>query len=83
MSKKKKLTKSTDKVISGVCGGIAEYFNWDKTITRLVGAFLIIFPGSIIWGLLFYWVAAILMPDSDQGQKDDDSVIQGEFKEKD
>ena len=41
MSKKKKqLTKSNDKVISGVLGGVAEYFDWDKTITRLVAVVL-------------------------------------------
>ena len=46
MSKKKKqLTKSNDKVISGVLGGVAEYFDWDKTITRLVAVVLCVFPG--------------------------------------
>ena len=34
---KKELTKSRDKVVSGVFGGIAEYFGWDKTITRIIG----------------------------------------------
>ena len=41
--KRKRLTKSNDKVFLGVFGGIAEYFNWDKAITRIIGAFLIIF----------------------------------------
>nr|WP_256253407.1 PspC domain-containing protein [Pediococcus pentosaceus] len=45
---KKKLTKSSDKIVSGVFGGIAEYFGWDKAIVRIIGAFLIIFPGNII-----------------------------------
>ncbi len=34
---KKELTKSNDKVVSGVFGGVAEYFGWDKAITRIIG----------------------------------------------
>ena len=50
---KKKLTKSSDKIVSGVFGGIAEYFGWDKAIVRIIGAFLIIFPGNYYrWGYL-------------------------------
>ncbi len=50
---------STDRKISGVCGGIAEYFNIDSTIIRLIFAFSIIFWG---FGLLLYIIAAIIMP---------------------
>lgn len=32
----KKLTKSNDRIIAGVCGGIADYFGFDSTIVRLV-----------------------------------------------
>ena len=53
---KKELTKSSDKVVSGVFGGVAEYFGWDKAITRIIGAILIIFPGNIILGLLIYFI---------------------------
>lgn len=60
--KKKKLTKSNDKVISGVLGGVAEYFDWDKTITRLVAAVLCIFPGHIFGGILAYLIASVVMP---------------------
>ncbi|GBG94703.1 phage shock protein C [Ligilactobacillus salitolerans] len=88
MKEKKKLTKSREKVVSGVFGGLAEYFDWDKTIVRLIGAVLIIFPGNVIGGLLLYWLAAIIMPDQpyddhDHHDHDDDSVLEGEFKEKD
>ena len=55
MSKKKKqLAKSNDKVISGVLGGVAEYFDWDKTITRLVAVVLCVFPGHVFGGILAY-----------------------------
>lgn len=85
--KKKQLTKSSDKIVSGVFGGIAEYFGWDKTIVRLIGAFLIIFPGTFVSGVVLYVIAAMVMPDPTQGNggqsdDDDDSVIEGEFREK-
>lgn len=85
---KKELTKSNDKVVSGVFGGVAEYFGWDKAITRIIGAILIIFPGNVILGLLIYFIAALVMPDQSKNtgatrrSGDDDSVIEGEFKEK-
>ncbi|WP_290033172.1 PspC domain-containing protein [Ligilactobacillus cholophilus] len=77
MSKKKRLTKSADKVVCGVFGGIAEYFGWDKAITRIVGAFLIIFPGTIFAGTLLYFIAAMVMPSPDKPD-----IIEGDFKEK-
>lgn len=56
----KKLYKSTrDRMICGVCGGIAEYMQVDPTLVRLA-AVVLGFTGS---GLLIYIVAAIIMPD--------------------
>ena len=55
----KKLHKSqTDKKLCGVCGGIAEYFNIDPTIVRLLTV-LFGFSGP---GLLVYFIAAIIIP---------------------
>lgn len=84
MADYKKLTKSSDKIVSGVFGGIAEYFGWDKAIVRIIGAFLIIFPGNIIGGAILYAVTALVMTDPTQGDHSDDgdSVIKGEFREK-
>ena len=57
----KKLYKSqTDRKLCGVCGGIAEYFNIDSTIVRLIWAVLVICFGT---GILAYIIAAIVMPD--------------------
>lgn len=84
----KQLTKSKDKVVSGVFGGVAEYFGWDKAITRIIGAILIIFPGNVVLGLLIYFIAALVMPDAPNDDQrsyrrdDDDDVIEGEFKER-
>ncbi len=58
----KKLHKSRNRMICGVCGGIAEYFSVDPTIVRLITVFLA-FAG-IGCGLLAYIVAAIIMPDA-------------------
>ena len=49
----------TDKKIAGVCGGIAEYFEIDSTIIRLIWVISIAVYGT---GLLVYIIAAIIMP---------------------
>ena len=57
---KKRLYKSrNDKKIDGVCAGIAEYFDIDPTLIRLVWAFAVLFAGTGIWA---YIIAAIVMP---------------------
>ena len=56
----KKLYKSSrNKMIDGVCGGIAEYFNLDHTLVR-VG--LVLFSAMGGAGLLAYIIMAIIMP---------------------
>ncbi|KRL42333.1 MAG: PspC domain-containing protein [Liquorilactobacillus nagelii] len=82
MNRQRKLTKSADKIVSGVFGGIAEYFSWDKSWTRIIGALLIIFPGQIFLGILLYVIAAIVMPDQQKPLKQkDDTIIDGDFRE--
>lgn len=55
----KRLYKSsTNKMIDGVCAGIAEYFNVDPTLVRL-GAVIL---GCMGGGVLVYIVAAIIIP---------------------
>lgn len=58
---KKRLYKSsTDKKVCGVCGGIANYFDVDPTVIRLIWVILTLVGGS---GLIAYIIAAIIMPD--------------------
>lgn len=58
----KRLYKSKkDIMICGVCGGIAEYFDIDPTIVRLVAVVLVFGWGS---GLFAYLVGAIIIPKS-------------------
>ncbi len=54
----KKLYRSNDRKIFGVCGGIAEYFGFDPTIVRVIWAVLSLSGGS---GAVLYLVAALLM----------------------
>jgi len=50
--------------IAGVCAGIAEYFDADVTLVRLVWVVMSIVPGGFIGGLIAYIAAWAIMPDS-------------------
>ena len=56
----KKLYKSNNRMICGVCAGVAEYFGIDLTIVRLIWAALAL-SGT---GILLYIVAVIVMPEN-------------------
>ena len=56
----KRLYRSrTDRMIWGVCGGLAEYFNMDPTIVRIIFVLLIFANGL---GILAYIIMAIVVP---------------------
>ena len=56
----KKLYKSNqNKMIDGVCGGIAEYFGIVPTVVRLIWALFSLMGGC---GILAYIIAAIIIP---------------------
>lgn len=60
---KKELRRSnTDVKVCGVCGGIAEYFNVDSNLVRLIWVAFSLFAGT---GILLYIIAAALMPKAD------------------
>ncbi len=62
MSKPKTFYLSqTDKKIAGVCGGLAEYFNADSTIIRLIAVLIIVFTGFFP-GVFAYIIIAIVAP---------------------
>lgn len=52
--------KNQNRMICGVCAGLADYLNIDVTIVRLVWAILICAAGT---GLLAYVICAIVMPE--------------------
>ncbi|MEQ9230720.1 MAG: PspC domain-containing protein [Cyclobacteriaceae bacterium] len=55
----KKLTRSKDKIIGGVCAGVADYFGFDKTLVRVIYLLLVLFGGA---GILVYLILWVLMP---------------------
>lgn len=61
MNQAKKLMRSRDhRVIAGVCGGIAEYFEIDPTIVRIAAAALVLTSGAGLLAYLFGW---LVLPD--------------------
>ncbi|MFI5135430.1 MAG: PspC domain-containing protein [Chitinophagales bacterium] len=56
----RRLYKGRDKKLFGVCSGLAEYFDIDPTIVRVLFVFAFLAFGS---GLLLYIILAIAMPD--------------------
>ncbi|HNZ85368.1 MAG TPA: PspC domain-containing protein [Paludibacteraceae bacterium] len=57
--KTNKLTRSDERVIGGVCGGIAEYFDLDVSLIRVVWALVALIGGT---GLLAYLIAWLIIP---------------------
>ena len=54
---KKQLTRSNNRMIAGVCSGIADYFGWDVTLVRILyvlASFCTAFSGGIVY--LVLWV---------------------------
>lgn len=61
MEERKKLYRSIDeRVVGGVCGGIAEYFKVDPVLVRIIFILLVFGAGS---GLLAYIIAWIIVPE--------------------
>ncbi len=58
---KRRLTRSNNRMIAGVCAGIADYFGWDITLVRIIyviATFFTAFSGGIVY--LILWV---VMPE--------------------
>ena len=61
----KRLYRSSDRIVAGVCGGIAEYFDIDPTLIRVVYVILSLFSVAFP-GVLLYIILMILIPNYDQ-----------------
>jgi phage shock protein C len=57
----RRLRKSKDKVIAGVCGGIADWLGWDPTLVRVLYVLVSIFSAAFP-GILVYVILWIVMP---------------------
>lgn len=60
----KKLTLSNDKKIGGVCGGIAEYFDIDPTLVRIIYVAMTLF--TAFSGCIVYLICWAVMPNNDK-----------------
>ena len=63
MQEKRLYRSETNRMICGVCGGIAEYFGVDPTLIRLAFVLFMFGAGS---GLFAYLVAAVIIPTQSQ-----------------
>lgn len=62
MENNKKLTRSRkERMIAGVCGGLAEYLGWDPTLVRIVYVLATIFTAFA--GVIIYLILWIIMPE--------------------
>lgn len=61
MSKKRLHRSKRDKVIAGVCSGLAHYFNTDPVLVRIIWLILALCYGV---GVLAYLICWLVMPDS-------------------
>lgn len=58
----KKLTRSRqNRMLMGVCGGVAAYFNLDPTVVRLIWALISLYSFGL--GVVGYLVASLIIPE--------------------
>ena len=58
---KKRLTRSNNRMIGGVCAGIADYFGWDITLVRIIYVLVTFF--TAFSGGLVYLILWLVMPE--------------------
>jgi phage shock protein C len=65
----KRLERSvTDRQIAGVCGGLGVYFGLDAVLVRVLWIILSVVPGAILFGLIAYIAAWLLIPETPNGE---------------
>jgi phage shock protein PspC (stress-responsive transcriptional regulator) len=63
-----------DRLIAGVCGGVARWSGLDVALVRIVVVLLAVFGGS---GLLVYVLGWLLIPDEGAEQTEADRILHG------
>ncbi len=56
MSSKTLYRPTDDRVLAGVCGGMARYFGLSSTLLRIVTLLLILFGGLSLWVYIILWI---------------------------
>ena len=62
----KRLRRSRDKMLAGICAGLAEYLDLDVSLVRILIAVIVLFSG-IIAGVVIYLIAALVIPEAEPG----------------
>ncbi len=70
---------SKDCMIGGVCGGIAEYFDVDSTLIRLLAVLVVLLGGA---GIIAYIIAWIIIPKNPEQESDEKFEKKEKIKEK-
>ncbi len=74
-----RLTRSdTDKMIAGICGGLAAYLGIDSVLVRALFSFLLIASGI---GIPIYFILWFIMPREESAHKPNAEIIQDNIEE--
>jgi len=77
--KPKNLYRSeNDRMIAGVCGGIAEYFGYDAALVRLIFVLVILLGGS---GIIAYLILWLILPTESSNYQSSEEVIKKNSEE--
>ena len=73
----KKLYKSQkNRMIFGVCGGLADYFNMDVTLVRIIVVVLALIPWFRGFGVIAYIICGIIIPKQEIGAEASDDDVE-------
>ncbi|MGB2589282.1 MAG: PspC domain-containing protein [Candidatus Acidiferrum sp.] len=59
---KRLMRSSTDKKLGGVCAGLADYFDMDPTVVRIVWLLLVLCGGTGVLAYIILWIVLPLAP---------------------
>jgi phage shock protein C len=79
MAEKRLVRPKKDRLIAGVCSGIARYVDIDPAIVRIAWVILSFF-GYILLGVLAYIIAAIIIPEEEEGVLDAEFTMKEDEK---
>ena len=58
----RRLYRSQDRIIAGVCAGLAEFFGLDVSLVRIATLVLILFGGLSLWAYIILWLIVPKVP---------------------
>ena len=74
------LTRSNERIVGGVAGGIAKYLNVDVSIVRIITFLAVAFSSGV--GLVLYVAAWLILPEENGGKRGVDALTNGVKKAK-